>query len=131
MWGIAGGGGGGCTGGPTGGTRCCVLVCGAWRRLWRTVCEEREPWGRWSWVRGGGGGAAAAAACRSPPLRIAGPRWQCAHREDCVPGCLIEVGLRLTAVRKWITDGRVVREEQRDASGGLTIRCASVAFAAR
>ena len=25
--------------------------------------------------------------------------------------------LRLTAVRKWITDVRVVREEQRDASG--------------
>ena len=38
---------------------------------------------------------------------------------------------RLTIVRKWITDGRVGREEQRDASGGLTIRCASVAFAAR
>jgi hypothetical protein len=28
----------------------CPFVCGAWRRLWRTVCEEREPWGRWSWV---------------------------------------------------------------------------------
>ena len=39
--------------------------------------------------------------------------------------------LRLTTVRKWITDGRVVREEQRDASGGLTTRRASVAFAAR
>ena len=39
--------------------------------------------------------------------------------------------LRLTTVRKWITDGRVGREEQRDASGGLTTRCASVAFAAR
>ena len=39
--------------------------------------------------------------------------------------------LRLTTVRKWITDGRVVREEQRDTSGGLTTRRASVAFAAR
>ena len=33
--------------------------------------------------------------------------------------------------RPRITDGRVGREEQRDASGGLTTRRASVAFAAR
>ena len=28
-----------------------------------------------------------------------------------------QTDLRLTVVRKWITDGRVVREEQRDAGG--------------
>ena len=39
--------------------------------------------------------------------------------------------LRLTTVRKWITDGRVVREEQRDASGGLTTLRVIGAFAAR
>ena len=70
MWGIAGGGS--CTGGPTGGTRCCVLVCGAWRKLWRTVCEEREPWGRWSWVRGAGGGGTA--RCGAPARCVRAPR---------------------------------------------------------
>ena len=52
-------------GGPTrGGTRRCVLVCATQpgAGCGAQFCEEREPWGRWSWVRGGGGGAAGSCA---------------------------------------------------------------------
>ena len=47
-----------------GGTRRCVLVCAtqSGAGCGAQFCEEREPWGRWSWVRGGGGGAAGSCA---------------------------------------------------------------------
>ena len=81
-----------------GGTRRCVLVCAtqSGAGCGAQLCEEREPWGRWSWVRGGGGGAAGSCAggglhgCASPCVCvIAGLRPRGSERAHRGCGCAL------------------------------------------
>ena len=80
-----------------------------------------------AWELGGEQGLVRKLSARSFQLRTKITKL----RKPRVPKKPRNADFRLTTVRKWITDGRVVREEQRDTSGGLTTRRASVAFAAR
>ena len=79
-------------------TRRCVLVCATQpgAGCGAQFCEEREPWGRWSWVRGGGGGAAGSCAggglhgCASPCVCvIAGLRPRGSERAHRGCGCAL------------------------------------------
>ena len=70
------------------------------------VCEEREPWGRWSGSHGAReGGGARAAARRSPPLRIAvlcTPSAEFRVRQTCEMGGMNTVRSRREAARWWL-----------------------------